>query len=112
MTTDATTKSCDWCGNPGHTPDDHPLPKSHPHFDPDLDDNPLLEVALADFTDFLDRKNAPTKSTPAVLSPMERLIGRAGTPPTCNTVVHWWDTNAKSGTLCLCGMKIKAEGSR
>lgn len=99
-------KSCDWCGNAGHAATDHPLPQSHPHYAPELDDNPVMDLALDSFNDFAARQQVEsTKSATASLSPIGRLLGAPGTGPTCNGTVHWWRTDAKSGDPCLCGAK-------
>lgn len=102
------TLACDWCGNTGHTPDNHPLPADHPHFDPELDDNPLLDLALSDFLDWQNEQTAPKKSTPPVpLSPIARILG-AGPDVVCNELVHWWPVGeVKPGDPCICGTHLK-----
>lgn len=102
--------ACDWCGNTGHTPDAHPLPTDHPHFDSDLDDNPLLDLALGDFLDWQEEQTAPKKSIPpAPQSPISRLLG-AGPDVVCNELVHWWPAgDAQPGDPCICGQRRKGQ---
>lgn len=37
-------------------------------------------------------------------NPMEAMLGKVGTAPACNQLVHWWK-EAKPGAKCLCGQK-------
>ena len=105
------TLTCDWCGNNGHTADAHPLPADHPHYDPELDDNPLLDLALADFTDWQQRQTSkPAPESPAVVSPIERVLG-AGPDVSCSGLVHWWPSaDVKTGDPCICGKTTKGAG--
>ena len=106
----AAALSCDWCGNQGHTADAHPLPAGHPHFDPELDDNPLLDMALADFLDW--QSPSGPEPEPAPLSPLGRVLGGAGRAPSCNGVVHWWPSvEVRPGELCLCGQRAAGPGA-
>jgi hypothetical protein len=56
--TGESAEQCDWCGNGGHTAGAHPLPQSHPLFNPELDDNPVMDLALPAFLDFVARQDA------------------------------------------------------
>ncbi len=105
-----TELSCDWCGNSGHTAAAHPLPADHPHYDPALDDNPLLDLALNDFLGWQEEQTAPKKSIPATAarSPMAMLLD-AGPEQGCNQLVHWWAAvNVKAGEPCMCGKTTKS----
>lgn len=57
----------------------------------------------------LGKKSWLSRVKSANSTPIETMMGKAGDPIKCNKFVHWFATNAKKGSTCLCGQTTKTK---